>query len=110
MAPRSDLECKITSIWEEILGVTPVGIDDNFFDLGGNSLTGIDLMTRLRKLLKNETLASYVLYEAPSVSAMAHYIEQEQNTKDSSVDRRHERGERRRESLKHLASGTRRTR
>jgi acyl transferase domain-containing protein len=108
--PRSELERKIAAIWEDILGVSPVGINDNFFDLGGNSLTGIDLMTRMRKSLKIQALASYVLYEAPSVSAMARYIEQEQGKTDSSVAGRHERGERRRESLKQLARETRRTR
>ena len=107
--PRSDLERKIAAIWEDILGVSPVGINDNFFDLGGNSLTGIDLMARLRKSLKTQTFASYVLYEAPSVGAMARYIEQEQGKADPFVTGRHERGERRRESLKHLARETRRT-
>ena len=96
--PRNDLERNIAAIWEELLGITPVGIHDNFFELGGNSLSGIDLIARLRKSFKLETLASHVLYEAPSVSAMATYIGKGQ--KSEVVKERLERGEKRKASLK----------
>jgi acyl transferase domain-containing protein/acyl carrier protein len=96
--PRSDLERQIAAVWEELLGITPVGVNDNFFELGGNSLMGVDLMTRLRKALRADSLAAYVLYEAPTVSALAHYVEQGRETQF--VEERHERGEKRRESLK----------
>jgi len=38
VAPRNELEEKIASIWKETLEISRVGIDDNFFDLGGESL------------------------------------------------------------------------
>ena len=97
-APRNDLERRIAGIWIELLGVAEIGIDDNFFELGGNSLVGIDLIGRLRKELKTESLPSYVLYEAPTVSAMAQYVELNKTTE--AVEVRYERGERRRENLK----------
>ncbi|HJT58207.1 MAG TPA: SDR family oxidoreductase, partial [Ktedonobacteraceae bacterium] len=97
-APRNDLERRIAGVWTELLGVAEIGIDDNFFELGGNSLVGIDLIGRLRKELKTESLPSYVLYEAPTVSAMAQYVEQNKTTEG--VEVRYERGERRRENLK----------
>lgn len=96
--PRNDLERQITAIWEELLGISSIGVNDNFFDLGGNSLTGVDLMTRLRKAFKLEKLAAYVLYEVPSVGAMANYIEQGRKTQF--VEERLGRGEKRRENLK----------
>ena len=35
VAPRDDLEQGIAGIWEEVLGVNPIGVQDNFYDLGG---------------------------------------------------------------------------
>ncbi len=95
--PRNQLEQTIASIWEELLGITTVGIHDNFFELGGNSLLGINLTSRMRKTLQLETFPAHVLYEAPSVSTMAQYIEQ--GRKVSTVTGRQERGEKRRAEL-----------
>ncbi len=108
VSPSSNSERQIASLWEELLGTAPVGINDNFFELGGNSLMGIDLITRLRKLLHIETLAAHVLYEAPTVSSLARYLEQDNTEED--VEERHERGRRRREGLKQLSYETRRKR
>jgi len=70
--------------------------------MGGNSLTGIDLIARLRKTFNLETLASHILYEAPSVSALAQHIEQghEKGQTHEPVKERLERGGKRRDSLK----------
>jgi hypothetical protein len=106
--PKNEVEQKIATIWEDLLGITPVGINDNFFELGGNSLSGMDLIARLRRTFNLDTLPSHVLYEAPSVSAMAQYIEQ--GTNNESVKGRLERGEKRRESLKPRVREGRRTR
>ena len=108
VAPKSELERRIATFWEELLGITQVGINDNFFELGGNSLVGIDLIGRLRKELNLETLPAYVLYEAPTVATMAHYLEQGKT--NEAVEMRFERGEKRRESLKQRMGEARRTR
>lgn len=84
VAPRNDLEKRIAAIWEELLGINSVGINDNFFELGGNSLTGIALMTRLRKALANERLGAHVLYQVPTVSSMA--LEHLQNPEEEVVE------------------------
>jgi hypothetical protein len=104
---RNDLERQIVAIWEELLGITPVGINDNFFELGGNSLTGIDLIARLRKTLKLEALASHVLYEAPSVGALALHVSSGKS--NDVVKGRVARGEKRRDSLKERVHTTRKT-
>ncbi len=106
--PRNEAEQKIVAIWEELLGISPIGINDNFFELGGNSLNGIDLIARLRRSFNLETLASHVLYEAPSVSDMAQYIEKGKS--NEAVKGRFERGEKRRGSLKQRVRETKRTR
>jgi amino acid adenylation domain-containing protein len=51
VAPESELEQTIAQIWCEILGLEKVGIHDNFFKLGGNSLNSIQLVTRIRQEL-----------------------------------------------------------
>ncbi|PTL83578.1 type I polyketide synthase [Vitiosangium sp. GDMCC 1.1324] len=48
-APRNERERGIAAVWRELLGVTEVGLDDDFFELRGDSLLAIQLMGRLRK-------------------------------------------------------------
>jgi acyl-CoA synthetase (AMP-forming)/AMP-acid ligase II/thioesterase domain-containing protein len=47
VAPRSTLELQLVRIWEEVLGIHPIGITDNFFDLGGYSLLAAELVERI---------------------------------------------------------------
>jgi acyl carrier protein len=47
--PSNELERQIAEIWQEELNVTPVGIHDDFFELGGQSLLAVRLISRLRK-------------------------------------------------------------
>ncbi|MBD2677480.1 MULTISPECIES: type I polyketide synthase [Nostoc] len=47
-APTNELEKQITEIWQEVLGITEVGIYDNFYELGGDSLIATQLVSRLR--------------------------------------------------------------
>ncbi|HEY0169687.1 MAG TPA: condensation domain-containing protein [Pyrinomonadaceae bacterium] len=49
VAPRDELERRLTAIWSDILQVEGVGINDNFFDLGGDSLTATQILSRLRQ-------------------------------------------------------------
>jgi hypothetical protein len=105
VAPRNDLERRIAALWEQVLGIEQVGIRDNFFDLGGNSLLGGDLIIHIRKTFNVEDLPAYVLYEAPSIADMAHYLEQNQVATVS--EKVQERSARRRESLKQRMYETR---
>ena len=49
VAPRTTTEQWLAGIWTEVLGVGTVGLHDNFFDIGGHSLLGIRVITRVRK-------------------------------------------------------------
>ncbi len=71
--PGTDLERGIAQVWQEILGVDPIGLHDNFFDLGGNSLAGVRLVQKLRDRL-GATLSEVSLYEAPTVATLARAI------------------------------------
>jgi acyl transferase domain-containing protein len=73
VAPTGELENKIATLWSHLLGIETVGADDNFFDLGGNSLLGIGLIVQLQKVVKTK-LPLHMLYEAPTVRTMAEYL------------------------------------
>jgi acyl transferase domain-containing protein/acyl carrier protein/ubiquinone/menaquinone biosynthesis C-methylase UbiE len=75
VAPTNDIERRIAEIFQELLGIEAVGINDNFFALGGDSLTGTVLVSQLRKCFELE-LPVRVLFEAPSVAELALAIEE----------------------------------
>jgi amino acid adenylation domain-containing protein len=68
--PRSDGERRIASVWQELLGIEPVGAHDNFFDLGGNSLMAIRIISRLKSELGTD-VSEVSLFEGPTVAALA---------------------------------------
>jgi amino acid adenylation domain-containing protein len=73
--PRTELEQRIADIWVEVLGAGPVGVEDDFFaDLGGHSLLGTRLVSRLRRAFGVD-LPIRTLFEAPTVAALAPAIE-----------------------------------
>lgn len=73
VAPRTESEAMLVAIWQELLGVGGVGVEDNFFDLGGHSLLGTQLISRVRDLFRVE-LPLRRLFEAPSIARLAEAI------------------------------------
>src|SRR5260370_40097536 len=49
-APRNQLEVDLCQIWADILGLDKIGVTDNFFDLGGDSILSIKVVARVREL------------------------------------------------------------
>ncbi len=76
VAPRMEAEKKIAAIWEQVLGVAPIGIYDKFFELGGHSLLAIQLISQLREAFQIE-LQPNRLFEAPTIAQLAHEIEKD---------------------------------
>jgi acyl carrier protein len=74
VAPRTPLERTLADIWEKLLGVEPIGVDDNFFKLGGDSLLAIQLGTRLRDTLGMEVPINE-LFDEPTIAALATRLE-----------------------------------
>jgi amino acid adenylation domain-containing protein len=72
-APQSELERTITAIWQEELKVETVGIDDNFFDLGGHSLRMAKVHARLKEALDRE-ISLIELFQYPTVSSLARHL------------------------------------
>ena len=71
--PRDDLEASIANVWGDVLGIADIGIDDNFFDLGGNSLSALQVLAKLKKALHLQ-LPVVALFEAPTISALVSYL------------------------------------
>jgi acyl-CoA synthetase (AMP-forming)/AMP-acid ligase II/acyl carrier protein len=70
VAPRNATEQIIAGIWAEILGRKPIGVHDNFFDLGGHSLLVTQILNRLRSRLKVQ-LPLRRMFEAPTIAELA---------------------------------------
>jgi acyl carrier protein len=75
--PRTPTEQAIAEIWAQILGCSPIGIHDNFFDLGGHSLSATQVSSRLREVFQVE-LPLRKLFESTTVAELAEAVEQAQ--------------------------------
>lgn len=69
MPTRSELESMLTRLWSEKLNVTPVGVEDDFFALGGDSLLAADLLMDLYEQLGVEVDAA-VLFLKPTIAEL----------------------------------------
>ncbi|HEU5107866.1 MAG TPA: SDR family NAD(P)-dependent oxidoreductase, partial [Micromonosporaceae bacterium] len=72
--PANPLQRTLAGVWEEMLGLDRVGVRDNYFDLGGTSLMGLQLVKRMQKAT-GVAVTAVNLFEAPSVHAMAALID-----------------------------------
>jgi acyl carrier protein len=75
--PRTPTEGDLAAIWAEVLALERVGIDDNFFDLGGHSLAAARIISRVAAAFHVE-LPLTILFDRPTVAAMALEILAEQ--------------------------------
>lgn len=76
VAPQTALEQVLSGIWQEVLGITQVGLDDSFFELGGNSLIGLQVVSRVRNLFQIE-LPLRDLFETPTIAKLAAKMQQD---------------------------------
>ena len=76
VAPQSDTEKALAEIWADVLGAARVGVNDNFFDMGGHSLVATQVISRLRDAF-HVALPLRALFEAPTVRSLAAMIEQQ---------------------------------
>ncbi|HWZ45836.1 MAG TPA: amino acid adenylation domain-containing protein [Candidatus Saccharimonadales bacterium] len=70
LPPRDSFELHCAQIWEQVLGISQVGLRDNFFELGGHSLNAFVVMTRIRKVFGRDLPIS-VLFQGPTVEHLA---------------------------------------
>ena len=92
VAPRTTKEQIIAKVWQAVLGIDKVGINDNFFDLGGDSLLLVRVLLKLHKQFDND-LKLFNLIEYPTIRSLANYLNLQsgQNSSLEGVDTRMQR-------------------
>jgi polyketide synthase PksJ len=98
--PGTEPERQITQIWQELLGIQQVGIYDDFFELGGNSLLIVTIHSKVQQTF-GVTFPVANMFQYPTVSSLANYVDQliqGQGSRPSSKNL-HERAQRQREAL-----------
>jgi acyl transferase domain-containing protein/acyl carrier protein len=76
VAPTNNLEKQITEIWQEVLGIAEIGIYDNFYELGGDSLSATQLVSRLRTKFPVDLPLRELLSSAMIPAKQAEMLEQ----------------------------------
>lgn len=71
--PRNEIEKELVSIWKEFLSVDTIGIDDNFFEIGGHSLKATFLISRIHKSF-HVTVPLGQFFQRPTIEAVSEYI------------------------------------
>lgn len=73
VAPRDGVEVQLVKVWEELLRVFPVGITDDFYDLGGDSLSAAELLVAMEGL-STTRLPPAAVIEAPTIARLAELV------------------------------------
>ena len=76
IGPRNEIEVKIVKIWEEVLDLEQIGIEDNFFDLGGESIKAIQILSRIREEFEVDIPMSVLFEGALTVAGLAAAVEE----------------------------------
>ncbi|HET8707644.1 MAG TPA: condensation domain-containing protein, partial [Pseudomonadales bacterium] len=74
VAPRNAVEQRIVEVWQDVLAHSPIGVNDDFFELGGQSLLATKVVSRVRALFQIE-LPLRILFESPTVAGLALEVE-----------------------------------
>lgn len=70
VAPRNETERQLAAIWTKVLGLDDIGIHDSFFDLGGHSILGIQMLTHIEQQF-DRTYGLNLLFRAPTIAELA---------------------------------------
>jgi acyl transferase domain-containing protein/acyl carrier protein len=73
VAPKTETEQKIVEIWQKLLGLQQVGINDDFFELGGDSLNVVQVNTELKKAFKKDIPVA-VMFRHQTIRAFSQYL------------------------------------
>lgn len=77
-APRNPIESKLVTLWSNLLNIEPIGVTDNYFDLGGTSLLAVELFVAIEQEFGLKLPLTTVV-EAPTIADLAQRINQPEN-------------------------------
>lgn len=83
VAPKNENEQLLVEIWQEILGIERIGVTDNFYNLGGDSIKSIQVSSKLRK--KGKILNIVNILKNPTIISLAEFIENVDNEEDQGI-------------------------
>lgn len=82
--PKTEVEKHLVQIWEEVLGFRPIGVHDNFFEIGGDSILSIQIVAKARQ--KGIYLAPNKMFEHQTISELALFAKTENdNTSEETI-------------------------
>ena len=73
LAPRNDIEEQLATMWAELLGVEQIGINDDFFALGGHSLVAMQVVSRIMQSMGVQ-LPLETMFTAPTIASLAESV------------------------------------
>jgi amino acid adenylation domain-containing protein len=82
VAPRSEIETAIAKVWQEVLHLEKVGVNDNFFDLGGNSLLILQVNNKMRAIFQRD-ISVVTMFQNPTIYSLAECLSQ--TTEEKSI-------------------------
>ncbi|MDF0552096.1 non-ribosomal peptide synthetase [Kamptonema sp. UHCC 0994] len=82
IAPQTEIEQSIATVWQQVLHLEKVGVDDNFFDLGGHSLLMAQAHSQLREVVEQE-ISIVEMFKYPTISSLAKYLSEETDEQSS---------------------------
>jgi natural product biosynthesis luciferase-like monooxygenase protein/FkbM family methyltransferase len=100
IAPETETERRIAAIWQELLHVSKIGLYDNFFEVGGNSLLLVQVHSRLREAL-DTNLSMVEIFRYPTIDALSKYLRNKQ-VESVSLEQTQERARKRLEAPKQI--------
>jgi acyl carrier protein len=71
--PSDEIERQIAEIWQEVLGLERVGVEDNFFDLGGHSLGLVQVQRKIRSRFARD-ISVVDLFRTPTIAALSRFV------------------------------------
>jgi len=107
VAPGTEMEMKLAEIWQEVLRLEKVGVDDNFFDLGGNSLLLTKVHGKFRPIFEGE-LRVVDLFRFPTIRSLIQHLERKDVVDSTAHDNILERARKQREAKNKRQPMTRR--
>jgi len=85
VAPKTEMERKIAEVWQGLLGIEQVGIHDDFFELGGDSLNIVQLNNELKKIFDKDIPVA-VMFRYQTIHAFTLYLKLEEKGDDSMIE------------------------